>query len=73
MELKWAFGFRSFDTRNNLYWNQSGKAVYCTAGVGIVHDFIAKNMEFFNEHHEDIVSLAYHPGTGGGRSLVATG
>jgi accessory colonization factor AcfC len=39
MQLKWAHGFRSFDTTNNLFYNENNEAVYCTAGVGVVHDF----------------------------------
>ena len=38
MTMKWAFGFRSFDTKNNLFYNAQGEAVYSTAGVGIIHD-----------------------------------
>lgn len=70
MHLKWAHGFRSFDTKNNLYYNKDGAAVYCTAGVGVVHDFKnpVQTQKFFNEHHEDIVALAVY-----GDTLVATG
>lgn len=38
MELKWAHGFRSFDTRNNLFYNAEGNAVFSTAGVGVVQN-----------------------------------
>lgn len=69
MELKWAYGFRSFDTRNNLYFNNENHAVYCTAGVGVVHDLEQKTQQFFNEHKEDIVALAYDETN----NIVATG
>lgn len=38
MELKWAHGFRSFDTKNNLRYNSDGHIIFTTAGVGIVQD-----------------------------------
>lgn len=69
MELKWAHGFRSFDTRNNLYFNNEENVVFCTAGLGVVQNPITKTQEFFNKHKEDIVALAYHAGL----NLVATG
>lgn len=69
MELKWAFGFRSFDMYDNLWFNNEGNFVYNTAGVGIVQNSQAKVMKFFNEHKEDIVALAYNKKT----NLVATG
>jgi hypothetical protein len=36
LKLKWAHGFRSFDTRGNLKYTSEGKVVFSTAGVGVV-------------------------------------
>jgi hypothetical protein len=36
MELKWAHGFRSFDTKNNLKYNTEGNVIFSTAGVGVI-------------------------------------
>ena len=69
MELKWVFGFRNFDTRNNLKFNNQGQIVYCTAGVGVVQNVVEHTQRHFNAHRDDIVALAYHPGL----NLVATG
>lgn len=38
LKLKFAFGFRSFDTRNNLKYTNDGHVVYTTAGLGVVMD-----------------------------------
>ena len=38
LELKWAHGFRSWDTRGNLHYNQNGDVVFTTAGVGVVYN-----------------------------------
>ena len=69
LTLKWAHGFRSFDTRGNLRYNKAGNVVFTTAGVGVVYDKQADSQEFFNMHHEDIVAMAMHPDG----DLVATG
>ena len=36
LTLKWAHGFRSFDTRGNLRYAADGSVVFTTAGVGVV-------------------------------------
>jgi hypothetical protein len=36
LELKWAHGFRSFDTRGNLKYTSEGNALFTTAGLGVV-------------------------------------
>lgn len=38
LELKWAHGFRSWDTRGNLGYNKNGDVVFTTAGVGVVQN-----------------------------------
>ena len=37
LTLKWAHGFRSFDTRGNLRYAADGSIVFTTAGVGVVY------------------------------------
>lgn len=67
--LQWAHGFRSWDVKGNLKYDKTGKVLYTTAGVGIVHDTKAKKQEFFNLHGNDIVAMAIHPDL----NIVATG
>ena len=69
LTLKWAHGFRSFDTRGNLRYAKDGSVVFTTAGVGVVQNIQGTSQEFFNLHHEDIVAMAIHPG----KDIVATG
>ena len=69
LTLKWAHGFRSFDTRGNLKYAADGSIVFTTAGVGVVQDLNTWSQEFFNLHHEDIVAMAMHPNG----EIVATG
>lgn len=69
LTLKWAHGFRSFDTRGNLRYAADGSIVFTTAGVGVVYSKQAQKQDFFNLHHEDIVAMAMHPDG----DIVATG
>jgi echinoderm microtubule-associated protein-like 6 len=38
LELKWAHGFRSWDTRGNLKYNKDGEVVFTTAGLGVIYN-----------------------------------
>jgi hypothetical protein len=38
LKLKWAHGFRSFDTRGNLKYTSEGHVLFTTAGVGVVQN-----------------------------------
>lgn len=70
LNLKWAHGFRSFDTSGNLKYLKNGdKFVFTTAGVGVVQDPKAVTQKFFNMHKEDIVSMSYNKTA----NVVATG
>lgn len=69
MTLKFAHGFRSFDTRGNLKYTTSGHVVFTTAGLGVVMDINNRTQEFSNLHKEDVVSMALHPNG----DIVATG
>jgi len=67
--LKWAHGFRAFDTRGNLKYTSEGKVAFSTAGVGVVQDVNLMEQYFFNQHKEDIVAMAIHPN----KEIIATG
>lgn len=70
LQLEYVFGYRTRDSRNNLYYTKSGKIVYPAGTVGIVHDTKTNTQRFFHgSHKEDITALAMHPN---GRT-VATG
>jgi len=70
LTLKFAHGFRSFDTRGNLkYTCEENKIVFTTAGLGVVMDIEKRTQKFSNIHREDIVSMAIHPK----KHIVATG
>lgn len=70
LTLKFAHGFRSFDTRGNLKYTLSpNHIVFTTAGLGVIMNIKDRTQEFSNIHKEDIVSMALHPDG----NLVATG
>ena len=54
-------GYRAYDSRNNLKFTDSGKALFPAAGLGIVMDLAHKTQNFFTMHDDDVVSVAIHP------------
>jgi len=69
LKLKYAHGFRSFDTRNNLKFSANGEVVFTTAALGVVLNKEKNTQRFFNLHEDDVVSMAMHPG----KDIIATG
>jgi len=69
LELEFVHGYRCHDTRNNLRYTKNGNFVYHTAAVGIVYNKENHSQLIFNEHFDDITSLAIHPN----KKYVATG
>ena len=54
--MKYIFGYRSFDCRNNIKFDSKGNAVYHQGAVGIVMNK-DNQQNFMNEHKDDIVCL----------------
>ena len=70
LKLRWAHGFRAYDTQRNLKYTRNGaQIVFTTAGLGVVQDTNRRAQRFFDLHKEDVVSLALHPNG----DIVATG
>ncbi|TNV87854.1 hypothetical protein FGO68_gene13813 [Halteria grandinella] len=61
LKLKYAHGYRSFDTRHNLKFISENEIVFTTAALGVVMDLQADTQRFFNLHEEDVVCLDIHP------------
>lgn len=69
LKIKYAHGFRSFDTRGNLKYKNQNEVIFTTAALGIALDKQANTQRFFNLHEEDIVSMAMHSN----KDIIATG
>jgi microtubule-associated protein-like 6 len=78
LTLEHVYGYRCFDTRQNVFYTGSGnEVVYMAASVGIVMDTSSGRQKFFGAgnvrevkgHSDDITALAIHPNG----TLVATG
>lgn len=69
LKLKYAHGFRSFDTRGNLKYTKNGEVAFTTAALGVVLNKQANTQKFFNLHEDDVVSMAIHPT----KEIIATG
>lgn len=64
--INYIYGYRSYDTRNNLRYSPKGEAVYHTAGAGIVLNQNKNTMRVTTVHNDDITCLDSF------RNLVAT-
>lgn len=78
LELEYCYGYRVFDTRQNLFFTANTSCVvYMTAAIGVVLDSQTNTQKFFGAgnakvvkgHTDDITALAIHPD----RDLIATG
>lgn len=69
MEIGYIYGYRSYDTRDNLRYNKQGEIVYHTAGCGIVLDKGKNTMKVNTAHNDDITCLDINVEKG----IVATG
>jgi len=70
LDLEYVYGYSGIkNTSNNLWYNSEGRAVYYTAGVGIVYDKASNTQRYFQGHDDDIRCLAMSPC----RRLAATG
>jgi len=46
-ELEYVYGYRCADSKQNLYWNSAGSAVYMTAALGVILDPQENQQKFF--------------------------
>jgi microtubule-associated protein-like 6 len=69
MTLEHCHGYRARDKRNNVFYVNDDDLCYYAAAVGIVHTVRSNTQTFFNEHRDDILSMALHPD----KRTVATG
>jgi microtubule-associated protein-like 6 len=76
-ELKYVYGYRCADSKQNVYFNASGKAVYMTAALGVVLDTASNTQAFFgggeventaknvandqNHHTDDVMCVRVSP------------
>lgn len=58
LEMKYIYGYRCHDTRNNIFYNPEGKLVYHTAKVGIQLDTKENRQKFVVRNVDDIISMA---------------
>ncbi|ETV84876.1 hypothetical protein, variant [Aphanomyces astaci] len=62
LELSFVYGYRGFDTRNNLSFGAGANTIiYHAAALGIVYDKQHHRQIFHYGHTDDIMCLAVHP------------
>lgn len=57
LNLEHSFGYRGFDSRNNLHYSSKGKIVYPTAALGVVFDTESGKQDFIFAHNNDVTCL----------------
>lgn len=51
--LEYVYGYRCADSRQNVFFNASGQAVYMTAALGVILDQNSNTQKFFGGGHVD--------------------
>jgi microtubule-associated protein-like 6 len=69
LDINYVYGYRSYDTRNNVRYNSNGEIVYHTAACGIVLNKTKNTMRVNTTHNDDITCLDVNLV----KNLVATG
>jgi WD40 repeat protein len=69
--LRWVYGFRGYDTRQNVYYNDKGEVCYHSAAVGVVYNPVYETQKHVTDNPEsddvaegnsdDILCMARHP------------
>ena len=72
LSLDFIFGYRGFDTRQNLFYTSPNQFIYHAAGAGIIYNEDTLTQSFYLEHNDDIVCLALNPNPKA-PNVVATG
>ncbi len=58
LSLDYVFGYRGFDTRQNVCVGPDGGVVFHAAGVGVVYNTLTRAQSFYLEHTDDILCLS---------------
>ena len=75
--LEYVYGYRCADSKQNVYWNADGQAVYMTAALGVILDPASNTQKFFgggeventaknvakdqNHHTDDVMAIRVCP------------
>lgn len=69
LDIQYVYGYRSYDTRDNLRYSPNGDIVYHTAGCGISLNKNKNTMKVTTAHNDDITCLDLNMS----QNIVATG
>ena len=70
LKLEWIYGYKSFDVRNNLLYNNVGDIIYPVASVVVVYKHNHRIQRHFNVHNNEVRAMAQHPVN---LNIIATG
>ena len=57
LDIEYVYGYRSYDTRDNVRYNANGEVVYHTAGCGISLNKLNNKMKVMTAHNDDVTCL----------------
>ena len=61
LKLEWIYGYKSFDCRNNLCYNNVGDIIYPVGSTMVVYKHAHRSQRHFQLHNDEIRCLAQHP------------
>lgn len=57
LRLHYVYGIRSYDTRNNLFFNSKGNLLYHTAELAVILNLEDNSQKFITENQDDILCM----------------
>lgn len=61
LKLQWIYGYKSFDSRNNLVYNNVGDIVYPVASTIVVYKHRHRVQRHMQAHNDEVRCIAQHP------------
>ena len=59
--VDWVYGYRGFDTKNNLWVLKNGDLVYFVGTFGVIYDRMEESQKHYSGHSEEIQCMDVHP------------
>lgn len=61
LQMDWIYGYRGYDSRQNVFLNSNGHVVYPIASVVVVYDPVSNTQQHYTGQNDDVICLAQHP------------
>ncbi|KAI3380118.1 hypothetical protein SNEBB_001204 [Seison nebaliae] len=62
IEIEYVHGYRGYDCHNNIiYIANKNEFIYNVAALGVIYNINNGTQRFYNQHNDDVLSIALHP------------